>query len=500
MGSAKLQIISYGNVELALNKKPEITYFKFLFKRFTNFAVESMIQTSNINAEFGTRVTFTLSKIADLFKDVYININLPPIGKFLDVQTESGDGNSKISKCAWGDSVGFRIIKKIEFEVGDKVIATTYGHFLKTKYDTILTDDKKKILDKMIGNVPELTDFTSEKPGYLLTVPIGMFFSEYSVNSFPIGACGEDVTVNLNIEFNNLNECLILGPSHYIVVEEDICLFELGDILYQNVNNVFNYFKFVHFDVYNKRLYYIKITEEDITNTNIIYNIKNESYFVTPTNINGFIERLYYNKNKYFSQTVNLSLGETYLIVDFIFLDLKEKQKFKSSKLTYIVEDLEFDNDKVIFHSNGQIKLNYFSPSKELIIICFYNYLASGYLKDVFNYTTDVTRTKELINNIQMFMNGKDIMNKQSMYFFNLLQTYVFRNVTIPMGIALIPFSLYPNDIQPGGFCNFSQIPETELKFNIDKKVTNSRYVKFRVYSRTLKMIVVENGDVSVVF
>ena len=500
MGSTKLQIVSYGKPELALHRKPEITFFKFIHKRHTNYASESMVQTSNINADFGTRVTFTISKISELLGSTYININLPPIGRFLDISSESGDGNSVISKCAWGDYIGFRLIKKIEFEVGDKIVATTYGHYMKSFYDTVVDPNRKKLLNEMIGNIPELTNFTSDKPGYLLTIPLSLFFTGYSLNAFPIGSCGEDISVNINIEFSELSRCLILGPSHYIITEQDICLFELGDILYQNVNNLTHYFKFMHYDVNNKRLYYIKITEEEITTVNNIYSIKNTSYYMTPSKENNLVERLYYNKNKYFSQIVNLSLGDTYLICDFIFLENKEKKKFKNSKLNYIVEYLEFDNDKVIFHSNSQIKLNFVNPSKQLIITCFYNYLESGYLHDVFNFTADVTRTKELINSIHIVMNGRDRLLKENQYFFNLIQPYIYSSVTFPIGLGIYTFSLYPDDIQPGGLCNFSQIPETELKFNIDKNVSNTRYVKFRVYSRSLRMIEIENGDLNIVF
>ena len=130
MGSGILQLASYGKQDSEFYFKPTVTFFKTMHKKHTNFVSESIPQQFNIKPDFGKRVTCIINDIGDLMGKVYLNVNLPPIGDFIDIPGESGSGNSKISCCAWGNKIGYRLIKSIEFEINDKVIEKhTYDWF-----------------------------------------------------------------------------------------------------------------------------------------------------------------------------------------------------------------------------------------------------------------------------------------------------------------------------------------------------------------------------------
>lgn len=489
MGSGILQLASYGKQDNEFYKKPTVTYFKTMYKTHTNFVSESIPQQFNIKPDFGKRVTCNIGDIADLMGNAYLNINLPPIGKFTDIPGELGSGNSAISCCAWGDKIGLRLIKSIEFEVNDKVIEKHTSDWFNV-YNELNTDaSKKRAFDQMIGNVEELYSFSESKDGYQLTIPLIFWFNKYADLHFPLIATYNS-SVKINIEFNTLENCLILGPSHYVEINENVCLYKRGDVLSQNVNGKMHYFKFIYYDVLNKRLYYIKITNEELVSTNDIISITHPTYIVTA---NGK-EKLYYNKKKYFSQTINLALGNTYLLIDYIFLDTSEKKMFLKHKLKYVISVLQFDNAKNIYHTGHKAKINYSYPCTELLFNCSQEYLQSGYMKDVFNYSADVTGTAEIMNGVTLYMNGQERFAEQDMKYFNLLQSYEYHKSPGQIGLASYSFSVDLDSSQPAGYCNFSKMSDIEIQLKLNKNVSYNRPIKFKIYATVLRLLTIENG------
>jgi hypothetical protein len=178
--------------------------------------------------------------------------------------------------------------------------------------------------------------------------------------------------IKINVEFNQLDDCLILSPSHYIIIEEDIVNFKKDEIIKQEYQNDIFYARYNYFDVINKKLYYTKITPEQfIPNINII-SINNK-YSITPIEN----EKLYLDKNRYFSHIINLSLNNAYLLVDMIYLDITERIHFAKKEHLYLIDYVQFDNDKLVYHSNNKIKLGYKNSVKELIIRANYDSLIS---------------------------------------------------------------------------------------------------------------------------
>ena len=57
MGGGLLQLVAFGAQDVYLTGSPQITYFKVVFKRHTNFAVESIAQTFSGTVRYGSKVT-----------------------------------------------------------------------------------------------------------------------------------------------------------------------------------------------------------------------------------------------------------------------------------------------------------------------------------------------------------------------------------------------------------------------------------------------------------
>ena len=71
MGGGLMQIVAYGSQDVYLTGDPQITFFKTVYKRYTNFALEAIEQTFNGSADFGKRVSCTISRNGDLINGTY---------------------------------------------------------------------------------------------------------------------------------------------------------------------------------------------------------------------------------------------------------------------------------------------------------------------------------------------------------------------------------------------------------------------------------------------
>ena len=93
MAGGLIQLVSIGLEDLYLSSEPEITFFKMVYKRHTNFSQEPVKQLFSTSPDFGKRVSCTLSKTADLLSTCYLFVELPGI---VSINT-----NSLIEKFRW---------------------------------------------------------------------------------------------------------------------------------------------------------------------------------------------------------------------------------------------------------------------------------------------------------------------------------------------------------------------------------------------------------------
>jgi len=79
MGGGLLQIVSSTNEDLFITSKPQITFFKLVFYRYTNFSIETLEEFFDGAPDFGGSVTCTLAKTGDLIHHMYLKIDLPEV-------------------------------------------------------------------------------------------------------------------------------------------------------------------------------------------------------------------------------------------------------------------------------------------------------------------------------------------------------------------------------------------------------------------------------------
>ena len=132
-----MQLVAYGAQDIYLTGNPQITFFKVVYRRHTNFAVESIEQTFNGTADFGKRVTATISRNGDLIQQMY-----------LEVETPAMTGGGAVFTYGFGNA----LVKLAEIEIGGQLIDRQYGNWMNIWTELTVPEGKRAGYDNMVGN------------------------------------------------------------------------------------------------------------------------------------------------------------------------------------------------------------------------------------------------------------------------------------------------------------------------------------------------------------
>ena len=181
MGGGLMQLVAYGAQDVYLTGNPQITFFKVVYRRHTNFSMEAIEQTFNGTADFGKKVSATISRNGDLVTNMYVEIGLPA----------SGDANK-----SYNDNAGFAVIKSVELEIGGQRIDKHYGEWMHLWSELTLASGKNDALEAMVDNGTANTAKT-------VTVPLYFYFCRNPGLALPLIAL-QYHEVKCNIEFDSI--------------------------------------------------------------------------------------------------------------------------------------------------------------------------------------------------------------------------------------------------------------------------------------------------------
>jgi hypothetical protein len=198
-----MQLVAYGAQDIYLTGNPQITFFKVVYRRHTNFSMESIEQTFNGTADFGKRVTCTVSRNADLIHRVYLQVTLPSVESTMSSQY-----------FRWVNYIGHVLIKQVEVEIGGQRIDKHYGDWLTIWNELTIAPGIKDGYDNMVGNTVALTGTGLQSTdATTLYVPFQFWFCRNPGLSLPLIAL-QYHEVKFNLEFRPKNECYVsTSPS-----------------------------------------------------------------------------------------------------------------------------------------------------------------------------------------------------------------------------------------------------------------------------------------------
>merc|ERR1712100_835597 len=151
MGGGLMQLVAYGAQDVYLTGNTQITFWKVTYRRHTNFAMEAIEQTFNGQADFGRRVTCTISRNGDLAYRTYLQVTLPEIN-----QEHSDDS----VYARWLDYPGEQLVSVVEVEIGGQRIDRQYGDWMHIWNQLTLTAEQEVCYNKMVGHTTQLTYIT----------------------------------------------------------------------------------------------------------------------------------------------------------------------------------------------------------------------------------------------------------------------------------------------------------------------------------------------------
>ena len=199
-GGGLLQLIAMGKQDVFLSGNPQITWFKMVYRRYTNFAVESQPMYFDGDADFGKRLSCLVPRRGDLLGPVFLEVTLPAI--YL-----SSDG----SATDYVNSIGHALIQEISIEIGEQEIDKHTGEWMEIWSNLTTTSEKKAGFYDMIGKVDGYVPPTGTLPGPLkLYIPLHFWFNKNPGLYLPLLAL-QYHPVRINITLRPLQQLFYSG-------------------------------------------------------------------------------------------------------------------------------------------------------------------------------------------------------------------------------------------------------------------------------------------------
>ena len=152
MGGGLLQLVAYGAQDAYLSGNPHITFWKILYKRHTNFAMEAFRVNFTGAPAWGQRVVAVVNRNADLIWKTYLEITLPVTDGVTNLTAWTGGAQRRL---------GYLMVQQVEVEIGGQIIDRQYGEWLYL-WETLTADfDTAMKLDNLVGGAYENADTTS---------------------------------------------------------------------------------------------------------------------------------------------------------------------------------------------------------------------------------------------------------------------------------------------------------------------------------------------------
>jgi hypothetical protein len=271
--------------------------------------MESIEQTFNGQADFGRRVTCTVSRNGDLAYRTYLQVTLPEINQSMANNSKTEDTGVY---ARWLDFPGHQLISQVEVEIGGQRIDRQYGDWMHIWMQLTLTSEQQRGYFKMIGNTTQLTFITDPS------------FSDID------GPCESAAPRQVCAPRNALPETTLYIPLQFWFCRNPGLALPLIALQYHEVR--FN----IDLRPLEECLWAVSSLSECPGGAKV-------------------------------STAYQQSLVAASLYIDYIFLDTDERRRMAQNPHEYLVEQLQFTGDESVGSSSNKIKLSFNHPCKELI-------------------------------------------------------------------------------------------------------------------------------------
>ncbi len=438
MAGGLLQLIYIGTQDIYLTKDPEITFFKYIYKRHTNFSLDTSIENFQSMPGFGKISRFTVPKKGDLLKNITLNIKLPSLNSsnISTINCICGccsicqlNNNTPSLTYSWANGIGHIIIDYVELQIGGKVIDKHTGEFLDIWTELTQPEEKRYGYNEMIGKKDPACFSVNSFPNSMdLYVPLSFSFCRNIGLALPLISLYND-DIEIFIKFKQFKECWVSNIQNSPApLNSQLDVTILADYIYLDLDERRKFSQSSH----------LLLTEQ----------------------------------LQYTSQSFNSNCGNPRI-------DLYFNHPIK--QLIWIVQ-----REDVIGPANGLYTEN------SIVYPAGNDWL--NFSSSLIPWLSD---GKESFDKGSIYFDGIERVQEFSAKYFRLYLPYQYQTRIPHNYIYTYNFGLKTEELQPSGTCNWSRIEHSHLSLKI-KKIDYP--YKIRVYAINYNWLLITNGMGSLLY
>ena len=469
MPGGLIQLSASGAENDYIITKPQITFFKSVFKRHTNFSIETIdIQFPNTGDILDVSRTIFKTKIprnGDLMSNLAVIIDIPDII------------SNKYKEFRWVPNLGEALIHRIAIYIAGQKIEEFDSNWLNIHSNTHLSGEKKRTYDELIGNKLENTN--PELDHYNKTN--NTYYPPYNNNNDTMGPFQPSIRgkqLYIPIPFWFTKEIGLAVPIiglQYHEIEVEVEFRALSDLFTVNYYNS---------NVFQKRSKPFPDSLERLVN--FVYN-PSIDYYSLGTAFNTVTLQSTNASNAY-----NLNPR---LAVDYIFLGEEERMAFAKMTHEYVIRKVNRSTLEGL-QPNSYHTPNLYHPMAEMFWVyqrsdvdtrndwhnysnllnehkTFYNtqneWLTDAELITLQNDIIQSNYTKynsEVLINAKIQFNNQDRIGEKNSNYFSNYHSYLYHSSSDNY-IYNYSFAVDPEKYQPTGSVNMTGLPSFSLISNI---------------------------------
>ena len=541
-----MQLVAYGAQDVYLTGNPQITFFKVVYRRHTNFSMECIEQPLD-SARFGGRHTVQVLRNGDLAGRMYLKTTLPVLPK--DV--------------AWCRRPGHAILNNIECTVGGSQVDKHWGQWYDLWYELTHTVDQERGYNKMVGDVPELTAVLNGTQAYTVYVPLQFWFNRNTGLALPLIAL-QYHEVRFNIEFNSLADCVvtrgtttpgsvdlsatsILVDYIYLDQEERRRMAQVGhEYLIEQVQH--NGEESVNGKQQKFKLDFNHPCKELIWAVRVGKLSDNKDSFLTYYNGNEEATLAYAARNVAWGMVasgttapagngwvevsagpsaeeiagnsvglLNVTQGST--TFTFVVTNNQNTTSYSGNDLWINASALSNISNKITSitvnvtipegttSTPGTIAFTDVTVDSHTLTLADVSVPVSKFTTDVrfkkeydmrisqpFNYGLDLAGNGNPVVSAKLQLNGHDRFDEQDGDYFNYVQPYQHHTRTPADGVNVYSFGLHPEQHQPSGTANLSRIDTTQLHLTFVENISDVRQSLLWIFAFSYNVFRIMSG------
>jgi hypothetical protein len=404
MTGGLMQLVAYGAQDIYLTGNPMITYFKVVYRRHTNFAMESIAQTFNGTVGFGNKVSALISRNGDLVSGLNLEVRLPAIPPQGGVFT----GN-------WVDSVGHYLVEEVSVEIGGQQIDKHYGDWLEIWSQLSIPAGQNRGYNQMIGQDfgvvgnnglqtasganaahASVGAHVDSQGNRVLYVPLQFWFCRNVGLALPLIAL-QYHEVKVAVKFRRAADLVISGAATPVTTNMTLSATLWADYVYLDTD---------------ERRRFAQVSHE---------------YLIEQLQFSG--------DGALTSNSASVDLNFNHPVKELVWVARSNANNAAKQYNNYTTLTGAAGSRATFPEAGGAVAFN----AQPL------NPVATGLLK----------------------LNGHERFSQQQGPYFNLVQTKCHTNTPLCPGINVYSFALKPEDHQPSGTCNFSRIDNAQLVLGV---------------------------------